>query len=59
MYPSGWWSWTFAAMGTPRYRTAYPERSKAIAQGCEIWSPRWQRGAMDAIPAFIERELQS
>ena len=59
MYPSGWWSWTFAAMGTPRYRTADPERSKAIAPGCEIWSPRWQRGAMDAIPAFIERELQS
>ena len=59
MYPSGWWSWTFAAMGTPRYRTPDPERSQAIAAGCEIWSPRWQRGAMDAVPAFIERELQS
>ncbi|GIS14289.1 MAG: polyamine aminopropyltransferase [Synechococcus sp.] len=59
MYPSGWWSWTFAAMGTPRYRTPDLERSQAIAAGCEIWSPRWQRGAMDAIPAFIERELQS
>ena len=59
MYPSGWWSWTFAAMGTPRYRTPDLERSQAIAAGCEIWSPRWQRGAMDAIPAFVERELQS
>ena len=59
MYPSGWWSWTFAAMSTPHYRTPDPERSQAIAAGCEIWSPRWQRGAMDAIPAFVERELQS
>ena len=59
MYPSGWWSWTFAAMGTPRYRTPDLERSQAIAAGCEIWSPRWQRGAMEAIPAFVERELQS
>jgi spermidine synthase len=59
MYPSGWWSWTFAAMATPRYRNPDPERSEAIAAGCEIWSPRWQRGAMDAIPAFVERELQS
>ena len=58
MYPSGWWSWTFAAMATPSYRTPDPERSEAIAAGCEIWSPRWQRGAMDAIPAFVERELQ-
>ena len=46
-------------MGTPRYRTPELERSQAIAAGCEIWSPRWQRGAMDAIPAFVERELQS
>ena len=38
MYPSGWWSWTFAAMATPRYRTPDPERSEAIAAGCEIWS---------------------
>jgi len=28
-----------------------------VAAGCEIWSPRWQGGAFDAIPAAIEREL--
>jgi spermidine synthase len=28
-----------------------------VVAGSEIWSPRWQRGAFDAIPAAIEREL--
>tara|TARA_Y100001968_G_C19350776_1_gene714510 strand:+ start:243 stop:1079 length:837 start_codon:yes stop_codon:yes gene_type:complete len=57
MYPSGWWSWTFAAIDSPRYRQPDPERSLAIAAGCDIWSPRWQRGGFDAIPNFIAREL--
>ena len=57
MYPSGWWSWTFAATDGPRYRRPVPERAAAIAAGCEIWSLRWQSGAFEAIPAFIEREL--
>ena len=59
MYPSGWWSWTFAACDGPRYRQPLPERAAAIAAGCEIWSPRWQRGAFDAVPAFVERELNA
>ena len=58
MYPSGWWSWTFAAMGAPRYRSPDPQRADAIAADCHIWSPRWQRGGFEAIPAFIERELK-
>ncbi|MEB3156634.1 MAG: polyamine aminopropyltransferase, partial [Cyanobacteriota bacterium] len=29
----------------------------AVAAGCEIWSPRWQRGAFAAMPAFVERAL--
>jgi spermidine synthase len=29
-----------------------------VAPGCEIWSPRWQRGAFEAVPAAIERELE-
>jgi spermidine synthase len=41
----------------PRYRQPRPERAAAVADGCSIWSPRWQRGAFDAIPAAIEREL--
>jgi spermidine synthase len=57
MYPSGWWSWTFAASDGPRYREPIAERAAAVAAGCEIWSPRWQRGAFDAIPAGIERAL--
>ena len=58
MYPSGWWSWTFAAMDGPRYRHPIPPGPPPWRQGCEIWSPRWQRGAFDAIPAGIERALQ-
>jgi spermidine synthase len=57
MYPSGWWSWTFAAVEGPRYLRPDPERAAAVADGCQIWSPRWQRGAFDTIPAAIEREL--
>ena len=57
MYPSGWWSWTFAATDGARYRQVQADRAAAIAAGCEIWSPRWQRGAFDAIPAFMERVL--
>ena len=57
MYPSGWWSWTFAAADGPRYKSPLPERAAAVAAGCQIWSPRWQSGAFEAIPAFIEREL--
>ncbi len=59
MYPSGWWSWTFAAQGQPRYRQTDPERAATIAAGCEIWSPRWQSGAFEAMPAFMERELMA
>ncbi len=57
MYPSGWWSWTFAATDGPRYLEPMAERAAAVAAGCEIWSPRWQRGAFQAIPAGIERAL--
>jgi spermidine synthase len=59
MYPSGWWSWTFAALDAPRYRQAQPERAAAVAAGCQIWSPRWQRGAFEAMPAFVERALDA
>ena len=59
MYPSGWWSWTFAAADGPRYKSPLPERAASVATGCQIWSPRWQSGAFEAIPAFIERELSA
>ena len=58
MYPSGWWSWTFAATDGRRYLEPDPTRAAAVVCGSEIWSPRWQRGGFDAIPAAIERELQ-
>ncbi len=57
MYPSGWWSWTFAATDGRRYLAPQPERAAAVAAGCEIWSPRWQRGGFEAVPAFVERAL--
>jgi len=57
MYPSGWWSWTFAALDGPRYLQPDPARTAAVAAGCEIWSPRWQAGAFAAVPAGIERAL--
>jgi spermidine synthase len=59
MYPSGWWSWTFAAIDGRRYLQPDPARAAAIVDGCEIWSPRWQRGAFDAVPAAIERTLNA
>lgn len=57
MYPSGWWSWIFAATDGRRYHSPLPERSAAVADGCTIWSPRWQSGAFEAVPAFVERAL--
>ena len=57
IYPSGWWSWTFAAIDQPRYRHPKADRAKIVAQNCEVWSSRWQKGAFEAIPAFIERQL--
>ena len=57
MYPSGWWSWTFAATDGRRYLEPNSERAAAVASGCEIWSPRWQQGAFNAIPAYVERAL--
>tara|TARA_Y100001968_G_scaffold180497_1_gene165331 strand:- start:1830 stop:2696 length:867 start_codon:yes stop_codon:yes gene_type:complete len=58
IYPSGWWSWTFAAKDKPRYIEPKDYRTKLIEKTCEIWSPRWQKGAFEAIPAFIERALK-
>ena len=57
MYPSGWWSWTFAAIDKPRFKNPIIDRAAPIEKNCEIWSMRWQSGAFEAIPAFIEREL--
>ena len=37
----------------------YPKKSRVneISENCQIWSKRWQQGAFNMIPAFIEREL--
>ncbi len=59
MYPSGWWSWTFAAMEGAHYLKPLPQRVDAISQDCKIWSAQWQKGAFQAIPAFIERALKA
>ena len=59
MYPSGWWSWTFASQERPFYKEPILKRANEneIEKKCEIWSLRWQRGAFEAIPSFIERKL--
>ena len=57
IYPSGWWSWTFASLEKPRYLDPISSRAKKICKTCEIWSPRWQRGSFNTIPANLERSL--
>ena len=57
IYPSGLWSWTFASMEKPTYMYPIESRVKEISENCQIWSERWQNGAFNTIPAFIEREL--
>ena len=57
IYPSGLWSWTFASMEQQRYMHPKKSRVKEISENCQIWSTRWQQGAFNSIPAFIEREL--
>ncbi|WP_269622024.1 polyamine aminopropyltransferase [Prochlorococcus marinus] len=59
LYPSGYWSWTFASKKSQRYLHPIPERSSQIVSKCNIWSPRWQKGSFEAIPAQIERELKT
>ena len=57
MYPSGWWSWTFAAVEGRHYQNPLKKRADAISPQCKIWSEKWQKGAFEAMPAFIERAL--
>ena len=59
IYPSGLWSWTFACMEKPNYFYPLSYRVKSISNNCHIWSERWQKGAFDTIPAFIERKLKN
>jgi len=58
IYPSGYWSWTFASIDKPRYISPIVARANKIAKTCDIWSPRWQKGSFDAIPSNIERKLE-
>ena len=41
------------------YLQPQADRAASVAAGCEIWSPRWQRGAFEAVPAVIERALNA
>ena len=58
IYPSGLWSWTFASMGKAKYMNPKENRVKEISKSCQIWSERWQQAAFNAVPAFLERELE-
>ena len=57
IYPSGSWSWTFASMGKAYYLKPLINRAKDIEKKSEIWSTRWQAGAFQTMPKFIERKL--
>ena len=57
MYPSGWWSWTFASNNTAIYKNPIRNRVKEVSKELDIWSIKWQKGAFDAVPIYIEREL--
>ena len=57
MYPSGFWSWTFASQDEQRYLKPLPKRVENISNSCEVWSQDWQKGAFQAVPAFIAKEL--
>ena len=57
IYPSGLWSWTFASMENAKYMYPKENRVKEVSGNCQIWSKRWQQGAFNTIPAFIEKEL--
>jgi len=56
IYPSGWWSWTFAAKNAKRYLNPQLNRCH-ISENCIIWSPRWHKASFSAIPAFLDREF--
>ena len=58
MYPSGFWSWTFASMERQKYMNPKESRVMEISDSCQIWSERLQQGGFNIIPAFIERELE-
>ncbi len=59
MYPSGWWSWTFAALDKERYKQPILQRATEINKSCEIWNTRWQKAAFGAMPTFIEKALKN
>jgi len=43
--------------GAAKIYASKKSRVKEISENCQIWSTRWQQGAFNSIPAFIEREL--
>ena len=59
MYPSGIWSWTFASIDKKRYLHPISNRANEVSNFCKIWSPKWQKGSFEAIPAFIEQALKN
>jgi len=58
IYPSGWWSWTFASIEEPFYLYPIQNRAAKIAKDCKIWNARWQQGAFHTMPNFIEKKLR-
>ena len=57
IYPSGWWSWTFASVEEPFYLYPIPHRAAEIVKTCKIWNEKWQQGAFKTMPNFIAEKL--
>ena len=59
IYPSGWWSWTFASTGKAYYLNPLPKRAVKIEKDCKIWNTRWHKGGFQTMPNFIEELLKN
>ncbi len=58
MYPSGFWSWTFASESKPYYLEPIKRRAKEIYKECDIWSEDFQKAGFKMMPRFIAQEIK-
>ena len=56
-YPSGIWSWTFAANNEKNFLIPKHNQIKSIENSCDVWNLNYQEGALKMIPNKILKEL--
>ncbi len=57
-YPSGIWSWTFAADNKKDFLKSRYKKIEFIERSCDIWSLNFQEGGFKMIPSKVLREIQ-